>query len=84
MEFTITLEDVVIPEMCPVLGIPLVNNKETGKRSSPNSASIDRWDNSKGYVPGNVRVISHRANSIKRDAALAEIEAVAAYMRGER
>lgn len=32
----------------------------------------------------NVRVISWRANNLKRDGSLAEFEAIAAYMRGER
>lgn len=44
--------------------------------------SVDRVDNDKGYEPGNVRVISFRANSIKGDATVAELEAVLEYMRG--
>lgn len=73
---TITVDDIVIPQKCPALGIPLAFD---GKRE--NWPSLDRLDNSLGYVPGNVFVISCRANKIKNDATLAEIEAIARYMR---
>jgi hypothetical protein len=79
LEFNLVPADLLVPALCPVLGIPLV----IGRKNSPNSPSVDRFDNSKGYVKGNVRVISHRANMLKRDATLAEIERLAAYMRGE-
>lgn len=45
----------------------------------PNAASLDRIDNSKGYVRGNVMVISLRANAIKNNATAEELTAVAAY-----
>lgn len=70
MEFSISRDDVVIPDFCPVLGIPIVI--ETARPPKDNSPSLDRIDNSLGYVPGNVRVISYRANAIKRDMTLAE------------
>lgn len=78
MDFTITLEDIEIPELCPVLGIPLV------KRSSErfNSPSIDRIDNTKGYTPDNICVISYRANSLKNNASPEEMRRVLAYMEG--
>jgi hypothetical protein len=61
IEFCITRADIVIPKTCPVLGIPLIIG---GKRSA-NSPSLDRIDAGSGYVPGNVRVISDRANRLK-------------------
>lgn len=70
IEFSITTDDIVIPERCPLLGIPLL--RHTGYRSDSNP-SLDRIDNSKGYVPGNVQVISLRANRLKSDATLAEL-----------
>lgn len=70
-EFTISLSDIVIPDVCPILGIP-INRDERG-RMQPNSPSLDRIDNSKGYMPGNVWVISWKANRIKCDASLEEI-----------
>lgn len=79
LEFNLELEDIIIPEHCPVLGLKL----EQGGFNSPNSPSLDRVDNSKGYVKGNVRVISHRANSIKRDATLEELQAICEYMKNE-
>lgn len=45
--------------------------------------SIDRFDNSRGYTPDNIRVISLRANIIKSDATADEVEAVLNYMRGD-
>ena len=73
LEFNIELADVVIPTHCPVLGIPLALG-DGGV--TPGSPSLDRIDNSRGYVKGNVRVISHRANSLKTDATFAELKAV--------
>lgn len=69
LTFTITETDVVIPELCPLLLIPLSASKEA---RAPGSPSLDRKDATKGYVPGNVWVISYRANRIKNDATLAE------------
>lgn len=63
-EFNIDLADVVVPEVCPVLGI----NME--------SPSLDRIDSSKGYVKGNVRVISMRANMLKSNATIKELTLV--------
>jgi len=77
-EFTITLDDIVIPKKCPLLGLPLVLNIGHVKE---NSASIDRIDSSKGYVPGNVWVISYKANTIKTNASLEDIEKVARNFR---
>ena len=74
MVFDISVEDIQIPEFCPVLGIKLGRG---GDRS--NSPSIDRIDNSKGYVKGNVIVISHRANCLKRDATLLEMQRLADF-----
>lgn len=77
-DFTITLRDVVIPIRCPVLGIVLTRGAGHGRDSSP---SLDRWDTSKGYVPGNVWVISWRANRLKNDATIEELEAIVRALR---
>lgn len=68
--FDIEPEDVVFPEVCPYLGIPLQFNKGSPQ---DNSYALDRIDNTKGYVKGNVQVISHKANNMKRDATLTEL-----------
>lgn len=69
-DFNIELSDIVIPRVCPVLGTPM-------KRPS-----LDRIDNTKGYVKDNVRVISHRANTLKNDATAEELRLVAKYIEG--
>ncbi len=78
LEFNITLEDIKIPEFCPILGIKLERGVGEIKDSSP---SLDRIDNSRGYVKGNVQIISMKANRIKTDATLEELEKVASYLK---
>lgn len=81
--FEITLDDVTpIPSVCPILGIPLRMYQGTGKGkgSFRDSASIDRLDPSKGYVKGNVQVISARANTLKNDMTLLELKKLVDYL----
>lgn len=80
LPFSITVDDIVIPATCPVLGIPLEQQKGRGKGSN-RSPSLDRIDNTKGYVLGNIQVISFRANKLKNDATLEELEALVAHLR---
>ena len=72
LEFTLDKTDIKIPTHCPVLGIPLCVHKGTsgGKDNSP---ALDRVDNSKGYVKGNVVVISHLANMMKSSANVEQL-----------
>lgn len=79
-EFSISITDIIIPEFCPVLGIRL-NLENSG--TLPDSPSLDRIDSSKGYVQGNIRVISWRANKLKSDASLEEIEKIFLYMQNK-
>jgi hypothetical protein len=68
-----------IPDFCPVLGIEIKRNvkSKTNKQGpSDNSPSLDRIDTSKGYIKGNIRIISNRANRIKSDATFEEIEKI--------
>lgn len=68
LPFDLKVEDIVIPEFCPILGIKLTRN--LGKHGgSDSSASLDRIVPSKGYVKGNVRVISLLANNMKSNAS---------------
>ena len=76
--FSLSLGDVPeVPEFCPVLGIPL--DLEGGQKE--NSPSLDKIIPRLGYVPGNVQIISQRANRIKYDASAEELELVANYIR---
>jgi hypothetical protein len=78
--FEITAEDLLpLPEFCPVLGLKLVYGATGGRKHS--TASIDRIDNSRGYVRGNVAVISWQANELKRNATVAQLEAIIRYMK---
>lgn len=67
LECSISVADIDIPKECPILGIPLkVHSGSSGGRAA--SPSLDRIDNSLGYIPGNVWVISRLANSMKASA----------------
>lgn len=78
-EFNLVYEDIVIPDVCPVLGIPISITNSKGFRDS--SPTLDRKDSSKGYTKGNVFVISWRANKLKSDATVEEMEAIIRYMQ---
>lgn len=65
IEFTITKEDIVIPNICPILEIPIYVGT---KKDYFNSPSIDRIDVTKGYIKSNIRIISMLANSMKNSA----------------
>lgn len=88
MRFDLVLEDISIPDYCPVLGIPIF--KSPGLRSCPNSPSLDRVDNSRGYTKGNCMVISFKANSMKSNSTLEDLkklvdfyERVAGFQSGQ-
>jgi len=66
LEFTIEVKDIHIPKRCPILKVPLV----CSTRYSP---SIDRIYPDKGYIKGNIAVISNLANSMKANATPKEL-----------
>lgn len=78
IECTITVEDIRAAwpgdGRCPVFGVELIRNLGE-PHASPYSPSIDRIDNAKGYVPGNIHVISVRANGVKQDFTIEELAA---------
>ena len=67
LDFNITIDDIEVPELCPYLGIKLISSSPRGA-SREAVASLDRIDPSKGYVKGNIEVISHLANTMKNNA----------------
>lgn len=82
--FGITLEDIVIPEVCPILGIKFGNYRGKGRGGfKADAPSLDRIIPSKGYVRGNICVISNKANLIKRDSTAEELRAILAYIERE-
>lgn len=74
--FNLEQSDIVVPTHCPILGIELF-----ASAIRDHAPSLDRIDNSKGYVKGNIQVISQRANRLKSDATIAEWELIGAYMK---
>jgi len=78
IEYSITEEDIKIPEKCPVLGIPLFRCKKDNWNNSP---SIDRIDNTKGYIKGNIVIVSRRANILKKDATIEELQKMANFYK---
>lgn len=70
--FSLTVDDIVIPAKCPVFGFPLVRNTGIDAKAKFNSPTIDRIIPGKGYVKGNIHVISGMANTIKGNRDLAE------------
>lgn len=79
MDFTISEGDIRIPKYCPALGIAL--KQGTAKRLIPQSPTLDRVIPSQGYVPGNVVVISHMANTIKSNADYRQIGMVYRWLK---
>ena len=62
IDFDLTLEDIVIPHYCPYLNITLDH------RSKGHEPSLDRINSKKGYVKGNIMVVSTLANRMKNVA----------------
>lgn len=71
--FRLLEADIEVPECCPVFGTPFDNDE-----------SIDRLEPNKGYVPDNINIISLRANVVKGNATLEELEAVVAWMKSKK
>ena len=66
------IDQMTIPIICPVLGIPLKLDRST--EQTDDSISIDRIDSSKGYTQDNVIFVSWRANRHKSNASLKELK----------
>ena len=77
VECSLGLEDIIIPNVCPVLKIPI----KADLMGSDNSPSLDRLVPSKGYTKENTRVISCRANVIKNCGTTKEHEMIVEYMK---
>lgn len=60
----LTVDDVAMLDRCPVLGISLFFSDN---QQADNTPSVDRIDPNKGYMKGNIVVVSWRANRIKNN-----------------
>lgn len=76
--FDIDIHDIEPSDTCPILGI---NLNYSGKTTSDYSPSLDKRDNNKGYVKGNITVISYKANRMKSNATILDIEKVILWMK---
>lgn len=79
-DFNLEQSDIIIPKICPVLGIE-IKSAIGLKKNNDYSPSVDRIDNSLGYVKGNIVVISWRANRLKGNATFLELEKIYKYYK---
>lgn len=65
-------------DTCPVLGIKLDYFTKNRDETTP---SLERIDNNKGYLKGNVCIISLRANILKNNATIKEMEQILSWYK---
>lgn len=70
LEFNLTIDDIAVPDKCPLLEVPFVAGEKGNYEYTP---SLDRIDPTKGYIKGNVWVITKRANTMKNNATREEL-----------
>jgi len=81
VEFALHIRDIT-PEKCPVFGVKLKSAKGKPNNWSP---SVDKIDPKKGYVRGNLQVMSWLANAMKRDATPKQLKQFARWaLKGEK
>jgi hypothetical protein len=77
--FDLEINDIIIPDKCPVFGVPL--ERAEGKGAADNSPTLDKLIPSLGYVKGNIAVISWKANRLKSNGTLQDFEALVDWLR---
>ena len=78
LPFDIELSDIIIPDICPILGIQI--DKSYTDLHKEHAPSLDKVIPEKGYVKGNVCVISRKANRMKQDLTLDSVELIKKYI----
>ena len=78
IEFSITEEDIYIPEKCPVFNTAFIYN------DSDLSASIDKINPELGYIKGNIRIISNKANRMKSNASYEDLLVFSAWIQNTK
>jgi hypothetical protein len=87
LDFDLDYKDITLPRYCPLLNIELnYNNQKSHKIlnlgndyenlsfNDISRATVDRIDNSKGYVKGNIIILSRLANAMKNEANFEQLE----------
>lgn len=74
IEFNLTQEDIILPPVCPIL-------QTDWEFHSQYAPSVDRIDNDKGYVKGNIQILSRKANTMKNSASIEELRNFARWVR---
>ena len=77
-DISIDYVESILPTKCPVFGTQFAY--AGNKKVVPESPSIDRIDPAKGYVEGNIAIISAKANQIKSAYKSQDIYKVAAWL----
>lgn len=83
LDINIDIEDIVLSDICPILGIPMSFSEPVRGAcgiNKDNSYSLDRIEPNKGYVKGNVIVCSHRANVLKNNGSLEEHRKIVEFL----
>lgn len=75
IEFNLELEDIILPDKCPVFGTTFIYNDKDY------TYSIDRINPSLGYIKGNIMIISNKANRIKNNASVKDLENILKYLK---
>src|SRR5579872_4324273 len=84
LPFNIKPSDIVVPEVCPLLGIKLRPGDAGRGNHHAGSPTLDRIIPDLGYVKGNIQVISFRANMLKSNASLEELELLVKNWRAQK
>lgn len=77
LPFDIEVDDIIIPELCPILNIKL----DLSTKNKNYSPSLDKINPKLGYIKSNIRVISFRANRLKSDLTINEIKKLYEYVK---
>ena len=72
-DFNLTIKDMAFPEKCPIFDKPFIYGDPDW------TLSIDRIDNDKGYVKGNIVFVSNKANRLKNNATLDDLQKIVDY-----
>jgi hypothetical protein len=81
LPFTITTEDIKVTEYCPVLGLKLIPGEGKVHDASP---TLDKIIPSLGYIPGNIIVMSKKANTLKSNGTLEEHKKLVKWMEEQK